>query len=86
MLPRELAVKVFIRDGWKCVNPSCRSRENLTPHHIKYKSKGGPDSPENLVTLCIFCHNSLHDGKLKIDKIEPSVYNTLGLKFIRIGN
>lgn len=35
---------------------------NLNVHHIKYVSEGGDDSPENLKTLCIRCHNKIHFG------------------------
>jgi hypothetical protein len=31
-----------------------------------YRSKGGPDTEENLLTLCVVCHNAHHDGFLSI--------------------
>ncbi len=64
MVDRSLAVKVYVRDEWKC--RFCKSRENLTPHHLIHKSQGGEDSLDNLVTLCFNCHRLIHDGKLKI--------------------
>lgn len=30
-------------------------------HHIKYKSKGGNDEPNNLIPLCYACHSGHHD-------------------------
>ena len=34
-------------------------------HHIIYRSQGGADTLDNLVTLCEFCHKKLHDGELE---------------------
>jgi 5-methylcytosine-specific restriction endonuclease McrA len=47
------------RDG-RCV--SCGARNDLAAHHIIYKSLGGDDSIENLITLCFNCHSNAHDG------------------------
>ena len=45
----------------------CRSRENLSAHHIIFKSLSGDDSLDNLITLCFECHRKAHDG-FYIDK------------------
>jgi 5-methylcytosine-specific restriction endonuclease McrA len=29
-------------------------------HHIKYKSQGGSDHPDNLARMCYDCHDSHH--------------------------
>jgi 5-methylcytosine-specific restriction endonuclease McrA len=63
-MKKGLAIKVFQRDRWKCRNESCGSREGLHPHHIIYKSHGGPDTMDNLVTVCHECHRRIHDGEL----------------------
>lgn len=54
---KALVVSVFERDGWRCV--LCRSRRQLTPHHILPRSRGGPDTKQNLVTLCVLCHGAM---------------------------
>jgi 5-methylcytosine-specific restriction endonuclease McrA len=64
MIDRQLAVKVFIRDGWKC--RYCGWQNGIDPHHIIFSSHGGKDSMMNLVSLCRSCHRGVHDGKLKI--------------------
>jgi 5-methylcytosine-specific restriction endonuclease McrA len=51
-------VQVLHRDGWKC--RSCRSRNSLTAHHIVYRSHGGDDADWNLITVCGYCHDSIH--------------------------
>ena len=33
-------------------------------HHIVFRSQGGSDESENLITLCHTCHKALHDGKI----------------------
>lgn len=55
---RKLVKQVYKRDGYKCVK--CGLRQNLTPHHVIFRSHGGEDSLENLITLCIECHNGVH--------------------------
>jgi 5-methylcytosine-specific restriction endonuclease McrA len=64
-LPKPLVNAVFRRDGWKC--RFCFDRNGLHPHHIVFSSHGGPDTMENLITLCAWnCHRAIHDGKLLI--------------------
>jgi hypothetical protein len=48
--------RVFDRDGWRCAVPGCTSMQNLHDHHIRFRSAGGSDAPENRVTLCAFHH------------------------------
>ena len=63
-------VKAYVlhRDGYKCQNPNCKHKDKnseLHVHHIKYRSKGGSDSPSNLITLCTHCHTpENHNGFL----------------------
>jgi hypothetical protein len=57
--------RVFARDGWRCVAPGCTSMRNLHDHHIRFRSAGGSDAPENRVTLCAFHHlRGVHAGRL----------------------
>lgn len=57
---------VFMRDGWKCRH--CNNRAGLHPHHIVYRSAGGTDTMDNLVTLCWICHRAVHDGFLTCER------------------
>lgn len=59
-------VKAFVlaRDNYKCQSgQKCKHSEKLHVHHIVFRSKGGTDTPSNLITLCEKCHNDLHSGK-----------------------
>lgn len=49
--------KVLERDGYKCRN--C-GEFAVELYHIKPRSEGGSDTPENLITLCYRCHDSEH--------------------------
>ena len=63
-------VKSYIldRDNYKCQNSvkmnnqTIKHSKKLHVHHIVFKSNGGTDTPENLITLCETCHNNLHSG------------------------
>jgi 5-methylcytosine-specific restriction endonuclease McrA len=57
-LYERLREQVLRRDAWRC--QSCGSRSNLEVHHRKFRSQGGHDSEQNLITLCAGCHEWLH--------------------------
>jgi 5-methylcytosine-specific restriction endonuclease McrA len=57
-LYEQLRQQVLRRDGWRC--QICGSRLNLEVHYQKFRSQGGDDSEENLITLCEGCHSMLH--------------------------
>lgn len=38
-------------------------------HHLVPRSKGGSDTPENLMGLCNSCHDKVHKGELSLEKI-----------------
>lgn len=63
-LYEEMKQRIFERDEFKC--RYCGSRNNLHAHHIVYRSEQGTDTASNLVTLCVFCHDGVHQGKLCI--------------------
>jgi 5-methylcytosine-specific restriction endonuclease McrA len=46
---------VLRRDGHRC--QYCGSRDRLTLDHVLPKSRGGPDSWDNLVAACVPCNN-----------------------------
>ena len=59
--------KIFERDGWRCRNPQCRSRRNLTLHHKIKRSRLRLDTEENCMTLCAFCHDRVERNELKVE-------------------
>lgn len=72
-LDPELRNEVLERDNFTC---QCCGEGGqaylavLTAHHIIEVVQGGPDTVENLVTLCVKCHILLHTyawGKISVD-------------------
>lgn len=56
---------VLNRDGYKCQYCKGKHKDNkLEVHHIIFRSQGGSDEADNLITLCHACHKALHDGKI----------------------
>ena len=58
---------VLHRDNYTC---QCCGKKNcrLEVHHIKFKSNGGTDDEENLITLCKACHDGVHAGTIELNK------------------
>ena len=58
---------VLNRDSYKCQHcgkKNCR----LEVHHITYRSNGGTDDENNLITLCKECHDCVHKGVITLTK------------------
>lgn len=56
---------VLNRDNYTC--QCCKGKHKdskLEAHHIVFRSNGGSDEQDNLITLCHTCHKDLHDGKI----------------------
>lgn len=62
--------KVLRRDNYQCKH--CSSKEELNAHHIKGKN----EYPHlryklsNGITLCINCHDKIHDGLINYIKLR----------------
>lgn len=53
---------VFARDGYTC--QCCKGKNKiLQTHHIIYRSNGGTDRADNLITVCTDCHTSANHKK-----------------------
>lgn len=55
---RQLRLETLRRDGMRCV--LCGAGSHLDPHHRKFKSRGGLDGFDNLLTLCRTDHDWVH--------------------------
>jgi 5-methylcytosine-specific restriction endonuclease McrA len=60
--------RMYVRDEWKC--RKCGRRDNLTPHHVVYQSQGGEDVLDNLLCLCVKCHDDIHAGRLVLEVLR----------------
>lgn len=62
---QSLQIYVLLRDNYTC--QSCGVFTQNDPHHIIFRSQGGSDTEENLITLCVRCHAKAHGVKLVSD-------------------
>ena len=58
---------VLHRDNYTC---QCCGKKNcqLQTHHIIFRSRGGSDDENNMITLCKDCHKGIHSGTITLDK------------------
>lgn len=79
---------VLNRDNYTC--QCCRGKHKdskLEVHHVIFRSNGGSDEQENLITLCHTCHKALHDDKLNISltgKIKGTLKYATQMNSIRL--
>ncbi|HEX6767624.1 MAG TPA: hypothetical protein VF103_19125 [Polyangiaceae bacterium] len=58
---------VYRRDVFRCASPVC-TRRDITPHHLRFRARGGGDEDENVVSLCVFCHlHGVHAGRIAVE-------------------
>lgn len=71
---------VLIRDNFRCqccgVQPK---KKKIELHHIIFRSKGGSNEVNNLISLCHGCHTSLHN-----DKLSPKLMNVYNQRIKQI--
>ena len=56
---------VLNRDSYTCQICGAKNTR-LEVHHIVYRSKGGTDNEDNLITLCESCHKKIHKGEINV--------------------
>ena len=55
---------VFDRQSGRCF---CCGRPIEHYHHVKPRSEGGSDGPENKIGVCRSCHEKIHTGGIELD-------------------
>lgn len=60
----EASRKALQRDEYTC--QFCGTRRNLEVHHLLYRSHGGKDDLDNLLTLCHRCHAAVHERTMRV--------------------
>ena len=65
---------ILHRDNYTC---QCCGKKNcrLEVHHIIFRSNGGTDDEENLITLCKEYHDGVHDGTVVLNKTPKKSKN-----------
>ena len=41
-------------------------------HHIKTRGSGGHDIPDNLISLCVYCHAKVHTGEIGKEQLREA--------------
>jgi hypothetical protein len=69
---------IYLRDGYRCRSPVC-NRRDVTPHHLRFRSRGGGDEPENVATVCSWCHLfGIHGGRIRAEGTAEHIRWELG--------
>ncbi|MFP3727115.1 RNA-guided endonuclease IscB [Priestia filamentosa] len=77
---------ILHRDHHTCQNPNCKNKSKekvLVLHHIIFRSNGGSDSPNNLITLCDKCHTPrnhkgfLRDWRPKVKRLRSATFMSM---------
>lgn len=71
---RAVVEACYERDRWQCRR--CGRRQYLTPHHLIKRSDQRLDTLDNLVTLCVDCHQL-------VEAYEVIIYGTNASAILR---
>lgn len=63
-----------------CRFPGCCNTRYIDAHHIEHWANGGETKPANLVSLCRFHHRAVHEGGIRIERLDDGA-----LRFARNG-
>ena len=61
VVPHWLRRQVFYRDDHRCTFPGCEMKAYLVPHHIRWVARKGPTDLYNLIAVCGFHHDLVHE-------------------------
>jgi hypothetical protein len=53
-----------------CRFPGCANTRYIDAHHVEHWANGGETKPANLVSLCRFHHHAVHEGGIRIEKLD----------------
>ncbi len=60
-----------------CRFPGCCNARYIDIHHIEHWAKGGETKPSNLVSLCRFHHRAVHEGGIRIQRLDDGALRFL---------
>lgn len=70
-LPAVAYADIYARDGLRCTCPVC-GRRDVQPHHVTFRSRGGGDEPQNVTSLCRYCHlDGVHEQRIVVSGEAP---------------
>lgn len=62
------------RDDGRCRFPTCWRRRRLHAHHVVHWSQGGPTDLDNLILLCPFHHQLVHEQGFSVAAVTPGSF------------
>lgn len=69
---------IYLRDSYRCRSPVC-NRRDVTPHHLRFRSQGGGDEPQNVASVCSWCHLfGIHGGRIRAEGTADCIHWELG--------
>lgn len=69
---------IYLRDGYCCRSPVC-TRRDVTPHHLRFRSQGGSNEPQNVASVCSWCHLfGIHGGRIRAEGTADCIRWELG--------
>jgi 5-methylcytosine-specific restriction endonuclease McrA len=78
---KETRKKRLVLDDFCCI--FCKSKKSLQVHHLNYKRVGKENIVEDLITVCKFCHERIHNKKHN-KKIKKQKKSKSKVKFKKI--
>ncbi len=69
-IPDSVRQAVLTQAGYRCAVPICQNTLALHLHHIIPVCDGGPDTEDNLLALCGYCHDLYHREIYPLDAIK----------------
>jgi hypothetical protein len=61
-----------------CRFPGCANTRYIDAHHVEHWANGGETKPSNLVSLCRFHHHAVHEGGIRIERLDDGA-----LRFVK---
>ena len=61
-----------------CRFPGCANSRYVNAHHIEHWANGGETKPSNLLSLCRFHHRAVHEGGIRIERLDDGA-----LRFVK---
>ena len=57
-----------------CRFPGCANARYIDAHHIHHWANGGETKPSNLLSLCRFHHRAVHEGGIRIERLDDGAF------------
>lgn len=77
---------VLHRDNYRCQSGQKKTHNaTLHVHHKVFRSQGGTDAPNNLITLCSDCHDALHRGEFEMKEKRSKTKHATEVGIVKAG-